>query len=99
MLSVSDPWYTYLKEETKTLEGRLSIPSKQKFVGDYLNKVITISRDANPNDNFQAILTDYYLYDSFYHAVSYYPNLLPSIPSISEGANIYRAPLLHNLQL
>ncbi len=90
MLSVSNPWYNYLKDGTKTLEGRLWTPNERKFAKDYLNKVITITCDNNPNDHFQAILTDYYLYDSFYHAVSYHPTLLPGITSISDRVNIYR---------
>ena len=80
-----EPWFSYIRNKIKPVEGRKNTPKHQKIkVGDYI-------RFCNGKDNFLTIVTEikhYSSLDTYLHDVS--PGIaLPNIPSFDEAKKIY----------
>ena len=85
-ITVSEPWFTYIQNGTKTVEGRLD---KGKFqhvnIGD-----IVIWMNKNNTVKTQIIYKN--KYDSFYNYLNSegLKNCLPNISNIEDGVGVYR---------
>lgn len=80
-----DPWFSYIREGTKPVEGRKKTHSYARIkVGDQINF-------TNGKESFIADVTEIREYDSleqYFEDVSL-EKALPGITSIEEGLNIY----------
>jgi ASC-1-like (ASCH) protein len=80
-----EPWYSYIKNQIKPVEGRKNTPKHQKYkVGDCI-------RFYNGKESFLTVITKINLYpslDAYLHDVS--PSTaLPTIDSFEEAKKIY----------
>lgn len=80
-----DPWFTYIRQGIKLVEGRKNTHSYKKIkAGDQINF-------SNGQESFIANVTEIREYDSlekYFEDVSL-EKALPGIKSIEEGLNIY----------
>lgn len=85
-ISVRDPWFTYISDGSKQVEGRLDkgLFSKLK-IGDNVSWV-------NGNSLVKTRITNITKYPSFHDMISTegLNRVLPNIKSIDNGINIYR---------
>ncbi len=80
-----DPWFSYIRQGLKTVEGRKSTHSYKKIApGDFINF-------SNGEESFKALVTEVRQYDSI---ESYFLDVtlekaLPGISTIEQGLEIY----------
>ncbi len=84
-INVSEPWFSYIKNKEKKIEGRLN-----KGVFSTLQKG-EIVKFVNNNDSFKAKIKKIVKYDTFkdYLTLEGLKRTLPNIKTIEEGCNIY----------
>ncbi len=84
-ISVSEPWFSYLKNKKKRIEGRLN-----KGVFSTLEKGENI-KFVNGNDSFKAKIKKIVKYNTFEEYLSQegLKRTLPKVLTIEEGCNIY----------
>jgi ASC-1-like (ASCH) protein len=95
-ITIKDPWFTYIKEGIKTVEGRLNKSFFTKLnVGD---KVVWINR----NNHINTVITKIIKYKTFEEMLTneglekVLPD--PKIKTISDGVNIYRQYYASNVE-
>lgn len=87
-IHVQDPWFTFIKNKKKTVEGRLG--------GGYFAKLQKGERvvfyNRKTNDEVSATIIDVIKYQSFEDMLNKekLDNVLPSIDNISQGVEVYR---------
>jgi ASC-1-like (ASCH) protein len=84
-ISVSEPWFSLMKNKTKKIEGRLN-----KGVFSTLEKG-EIIKFVNNNDSFKAKIKKIVKYNTFENYLSQegLKRTLPKVLTIEEGCNIY----------
>ncbi len=84
---VREPWFTYLVNGTKTIEGRLNRGNFQHYqVGDY----VTFYSDSNEEFICEILRRTTYPSIAEYLETEGLPKTLPSISTIEDGVKIYR---------
>lgn len=80
-----EPWFSYIRQGIKPVEGRKNTPKHQKIqVGDFIDF-------SNKEETFLAIVTDIRLYatlEDYLNSVTF-QKALPGISSFEEAINIY----------
>lgn len=86
-IKVSDPWFSFIKNKQKKIEGRLN---KGKFSKFSKNDIITI-KNSDESITVTAKIVKLVRYSSFeeYLTQEGLKRTLPGIKSISDGVNIY----------
>ncbi len=84
-ISVSDPWFSLLKNKKKRIEGRLN---KGSFAELQKGEIIKF---VNGGDSFKAKIKKIVKYNTFEEYLSQegLKRTLPNIKTIEEGCNIY----------
>lgn len=88
-LSLSDPWFTYMKNGKKLYEGRVyrGLP-KYIEIGD----IITFYLEGEKKDKFSVVVTNKYMFGTFEESLQKLSlnDILPDISSIENGTEIYK---------
>ena len=80
-----DPWFTYIRQGTKPVEGRKATHTYKKIgVDDFINF-------SNGTDSFKALVTEIREYDSLedYLKDVSLEKALPGVKTLQEGLDIY----------
>lgn len=85
-MNVQDPWFTFIKDGKKTVEGRLN---KGKFAELKINDIVTW---INGNRECKTKIRHINKYNSFKEMLEKegLDKVLPSIESINDGVQVYR---------
>jgi ASC-1-like (ASCH) protein len=87
--NVSEPWFTYIEEGKKTIEGRLSKGDFAEMkVGDHITFT---NEEKGDKRSYTIMITEIKPYPTFetYLKESGLENCLPGVNSIEEGVAIY----------
>ena len=88
-MKLSEPWYTYVKEGKKNIEGRI-YDAKRKLlkIGDKI-----IFTDENNDNEIEKEIIHLKIFENFDSAIRYakLKNILPGINTYKEGVKLYNS--------
>lgn len=87
--NLSEPWFSYMKNNEKTVEGRLNRDDWMSMnVGDVL---VLVNKQTDVERTIQVKIVQIHLYDSFqlYLEKEGLKNCLPGIETMEKGLEIY----------
>lgn len=85
LLICDEPWFSFIREGVKPVEGRKNSPKFQKIkIGDFIDF-------SNGKENFLTLVTEIRVYSSLeeYLEDVTLPKALPNVASLSEAIKIY----------
>ena len=85
-IRVKEPWFTFIKNGQKKVEGRLNVGLFKKLqVGDIIEW-------ENSDNKFKTTISKIIKYESFQEMIKKEDinNVLPDISTLEDGVNIYR---------
>lgn len=89
MMKLSEPWYTYVRNGTKTIELRIYDQKRRNInIGDK----ITFT-DTDGNKPFVKVVKGLYLYPNFKDAIVTHGlnNVIPNAKNIKEALSVYHS--------
>jgi len=88
-MKLSEPWYTYIRNKQKTVEGRLCDEKRKTFeVGDKI-----IFTDENGKKEFKVKITELKMFNDFESGLRYakLKNILPGVKTYKEGVDLFNS--------